>query len=194
MVFRTLMFSTLLFILFITGCSDKTFFAENGELTFPKNIRINQIQVLGTHNSYSLPADQRVLEYLEPNYEQMSSGYFKNLSEEEKKIITPDMVQGTYPTLKEAVLANNWPRLSESLGKFVFLSLSSTVRTRADIDTYKAKINDKTRAEAAFNNGAQIVSTDYFKPGNSYGTEHFVELPSKKPVKINPLFSTNNHK
>jgi len=404
MKFRTLKLnSVILFIFFIAGCSDKTFIAENGELAFPEDTRINQIQVLGTHNSYSLPADQRVLDYLEPIYKQMSAGYFENLSEDEKKkylefhpnkvtltevlsydhpdfkeqldqgirsleidvyydptgdrfthpasyqllkqkgednflpydvealkepgfkvlhipdidfrthyttfkqaltelknwseknpshvpifimieakdkgiplfpnssevlpfdkeafkrldeeivsvigkekVITPDMVQGNFSTLKDAVLANNWPKVSESLGKFVFLLLPSTaglsdenaytdhsklqgkimfvqsksddeyaafllldnaiqrkaeieeavkmgylVRTRADIDTYEAKINDKKRATAAFNSGAQVVSTDYFKPGNAYGTEYFVELPSGKPARINPLFFTD---
>lgn len=404
MIFKTLILNTLtIIVLSIAGCSDKTFFAENGEIIFPENIRINQIQVLGTHNSYSLPVDSRVLEYLTPIYEQMSSGYLENLTEEEKKkylefhpnkvkltealsyhhpafkeqldkgirsleidvyydptgdrfthpssyqllkqkgeenflpydiealkepvfkvmhipdidfrthyatleqallelknwsevnsthvpifimieakdkgiplfpnsaevlpfdktafeqldaaivsamgkekLITPDMVQGTYPTLKGAVLANNWPKLSESLGKFVFLLLPSTaglseenayadntqlsekvmfvqsnpddefgafllldnaiqrkseiekavkmgylVRTRADIDTYEAKVNDKKRAETAFKSGAQVVSTDYFKPGNFYGTDYFVELPSGKPAIINPLFSAD---
>lgn len=402
MIFKTLILNTLIiFVLSITGCSDRTFFAENGEIVFPENIRINQIQVLGTHNSYSLPVDPKVLEYFEPIFEQMNSGYLENLSEVERerflefhpnkvtlsetlsynhpdfkeqldygirsleidvyydptgerfinpasyqflkqkgesdflsfdtealkkpgfkvmhipdidfrthyatleqallelknwsevnpthvpifimieakdkgiplfpnsvevlpfdknafeqlddaivsvmgreKLITPDMVQGTYPTLKEAVLANNWPKLSESLGKFVFLLLPSTaglseenaytghtqlrgkimfvqskpddeygafllldnaiqrkseiekavkmgylVRTRADIDTYEAKVNDKKRAETAFKSGAQVVSTDYFKPGNFYGTDYVVELPSRKPAIINPLFS-----
>lgn len=36
------------------------------------------------------------------------------------KLIVPDDVQGRFPTLREAVLANNWPRLEESRGKFLF--------------------------------------------------------------------------
>lgn len=36
------------------------------------------------------------------------------------KLITPDDVQGRYPTLREAVLANNWPTLEASRGKFLF--------------------------------------------------------------------------
>jgi hypothetical protein len=62
------------------------------------------------------------------------------------------------------------------------------VRTRADIDTYEAKMNDHTRAKAAFKSGAQVVSTDYFKPGNFYATEYYVSMPNGKPVRINPLF------
>jgi hypothetical protein len=35
-------------------------------------------------------------------------------------LITPDDVQGAYPTLREAVLAGNWPTLGASRGKFLF--------------------------------------------------------------------------
>ena len=36
------------------------------------------------------------------------------------RLITPDTVQGTYPTLREAVLANNWPTLGEARGRVLF--------------------------------------------------------------------------
>lgn len=36
------------------------------------------------------------------------------------KLITPDEVQGTYPTLREGVLAGNWPSLAASRGRFLF--------------------------------------------------------------------------
>lgn len=36
------------------------------------------------------------------------------------KLVTPDDVQGKYPTLRDAVLANNWPTLASSRGKFLF--------------------------------------------------------------------------
>lgn len=36
------------------------------------------------------------------------------------KLITPDDVQGRYPTLREAVLANNWPSLDKARGRFLF--------------------------------------------------------------------------
>ncbi|MEO0897845.1 MAG: Ca2+-dependent phosphoinositide-specific phospholipase C [Bacteroidota bacterium] len=62
------------------------------------------------------------------------------------------------------------------------------VRSRSDIETYEAKVNDKKRAEAAFTSGAQIISTDFFKPGNPYGTEYYVELPGKGVVRMNPVF------
>ncbi len=51
------------------------------------------------------------------------------------------------------------------------------VRTRTDIDTYEAKVNDRTRADAAFATNAQIVSTDFEQSGNGYGTPYVVQLP-----------------
>lgn len=43
----------------------------------------------------------------------------KNLGED--KLITPDMVRGSYKTLEEAVLNGNWPDLKHAKGKFFFL-------------------------------------------------------------------------
>ena len=37
------------------------------------------------------------------------------------KIITPDQIRGSYSTLEEAVLADNWPTIGESRGKFIFV-------------------------------------------------------------------------
>jgi hypothetical protein len=36
------------------------------------------------------------------------------------EVITPDRVQGGYPTLRDAVLADNWPRLKDARGKVFF--------------------------------------------------------------------------
>lgn len=160
-----------------------------------------------------------------------------------EKIITPDDVRGTFSTLEEAILMQNWPSLAESKGKFVFMILPSAggsgrnlayleghpvlenrmmfiqsepgkpysafilldnsivrkteiqelvkkgylVRTRSDIETYEAKVNDYTRAQAAFESGAQVISTDFFKPGNIYGTNYIVKLPGGKSFRKNPV-------
>lgn len=127
----------------------------------------------------------------------------------EDKLITPDLVRGTHPTLEAAVLAGNWPKLSEARGKIflaiheqgrlrdLYLENSPTlegrpcfirsepgapysafivadgpndpkipgwvragyyIRTRADSGAAKGI---DARAQAAFDCGAQIVSTDY---------------------------------
>ena len=38
-----------------------------------------------------------------------------------KNLITPDQVRGSYSTLEEAVLKQNWPKLQEAKGKFIFI-------------------------------------------------------------------------
>lgn len=159
------------------------------------------------------------------------------------KLITPDDVRGDFKSLEEAILAKNWPTVKESLGKFIFLLLPSAagmssengyiknhpilenrimfvqseigqphaafllldnslirkkdiqdavkkgylVRTRSDIETYEAKVNDMSRAKAAFESGAQIISTDFFKEGNTYGTDYRVKMPNEKPLRLNPI-------
>jgi hypothetical protein len=60
------------------------------------------------------------------------------------------------------------------------------VRSRADIETWEARVNDMTRASATFASGAQIVSTDYIRPGNAYGTPYVVSLPGGGPARIRP--------
>ena len=62
------------------------------------------------------------------------------------------------------------------------------VRTRADIETYEAKINDFSRAKKAISSGAQIISTDFYKQGNSYGTSYKVSFPGNKTWRLNPIF------
>lgn len=64
------------------------------------------------------------------------------------------------------------------------------IRTRSDIEAYEAKVNDMTRAEAAFASGAQIVSTDFERPGNAFGTPYVVRLPGGGVVRPSPLLSS----
>ena len=158
------------------------------------------------------------------------------------RIVTPDMVHGTYPTLEAGVKAGNWPKLKDARGKFVFLLLTALdtnglsgyvgghpnlegraafleskpgqnygafllmdnatlrakeipelvrqgylVRARADIETWEAKANDPSRATQALASGAQIVSTDFYKPGNAYGTDYVVRLPGGGAMRCNPV-------
>ena len=157
------------------------------------------------------------------------------------RIITPDDVRGTYPTLNAAVRAKAWPTLSAARGKMLFLLLTANgpggaadyvadhpslkgrvaflrsepgedhaafllmdnalvrfdeikkrvaegylVRTRSDIETYEAKVNDRRRADAAFASGAQIVSTDFERPGNAYGTPYVIQLPGGEAARRVP--------
>ncbi|WP_313001096.1 hypothetical protein [Chryseobacterium gleum] len=49
-----------------------------------QNVRINQLQILGTHNSYAQPADPRVLELVTPIIKGMMQKYSSMMSEEQK--------------------------------------------------------------------------------------------------------------
>jgi hypothetical protein len=164
------------------------------------------------------------------------------------KLITPDDVRGNYTSLEQAVLAQNYPTVEASRGKFIFLMLPAIdesmakmywsgrpslegrtmfvrstpgtprsafllldnalmrqeeiqqrvkqgyiVRTRTDIETYEAKVNDYTRANAAFKSGAQVISTDFFRPGNRYGTDYFVQMPNGKVARCNPVNAPCKH-
>lgn len=60
------------------------------------------------------------------------------------------------------------------------------IRTRSDIETYEAKVNDRTRADAAFASGAQVVSTDFEKEGNAFGTGYVVHLPGGGIARCRP--------
>lgn len=163
------------------------------------------------------------------------------------KIITPDDVRGKAATLRDAVLAKQWPTLKDARGKVIFLMLTANgkmgteayveghpslkgrvafltsspnddygafllldnalvrqadikaaveagymVRTRSDIETYEAKVNDMTRAKAAFDSGAQVVSTD-FEPAaaNPYGTGYVVTLPGQEVARCNTVAKTS---
>ncbi|MCX6198158.1 MAG: Ca2+-dependent phosphoinositide-specific phospholipase C [Bacteroidetes bacterium] len=60
------------------------------------------------------------------------------------------------------------------------------VRTRADGDTREARENDSTSRDAAFESGAQIISTDYYKPELRW-SNYRVSFPAGKIVRSNPV-------
>lgn len=157
-----------------------------------------------------------------------------------QRIITPDEVRGNFPTLREAVLAGNWPDLDAARGRVFFAldegpekvrrymdgntslqglpifvnSISEQedhaayftinnpvadqeriraavksgfiVRTRADANTSEARQNSTSRREAAFESGAQYISTDYYVPRLEWNG-YSVKLPGDSPARCNPL-------
>jgi hypothetical protein len=170
--------------------------------------------------------------------EEIKSVFGENLD----KVITPDDVRGNYSTLREAVLAGNWPNLGTARNKvvfimqgaaesdykaghaslqgramFVYASPSSNeaafvilnspvsdkaqimqrvqqgfiVRTRSDSGTTEARTGDYTDMNAAFESGAQIVSTDYYRADPRAGTpgwtDFHVQLPEGGVARINPV-------
>lgn len=62
------------------------------------------------------------------------------------------------------------------------------VRTRSDIDTGEARINDVTRRDAALASGAQIISTDYPFAPNIFANDYVVK-PFPGGSRANPVSS-----
>lgn len=60
------------------------------------------------------------------------------------------------------------------------------VRTRSDAETVEARTNDYTRMKAAFESGAQMISTDYYKPDLRFST-FTVQFPNLETGRVNPV-------
>ncbi len=75
------------------------------------------------------------------------------------RIITPDAVQGKYPTLRDAVLAGNWPLLEASRGKFLFA-----------LDEPPAKVAVYRGARKSLEGRVFFINTDEQSPAAAYLT------------------------
>jgi hypothetical protein len=142
-------------------------------------------------------------------YEKLDQEIFSVLSQ--TNILSPSTLKGNYSSIQKRIQNENWPSLSECLGKIIFilegnnehiyhryayqhpmfvygnstdentafvlrndpighekeiLELTSKfiVRTRSDAGTIEARNNDYRRFNAAWQSGAQIISTDYYMP------------------------------
>ena len=82
-----------------------------------------------------------------------------------EEIITPQMVQGSYPTLREAVTAGNWPKLGAARGKVLFL-----------LDDNKAKVAIYRGARASLEGRTMFVNTDEKSPAAAFTT---IDNPAK---------------
>ena len=66
------------------------------------------------------------------------------------------------------IIVNDAIRDRDSITKWV--REGYMIRTRCDADTYEARIGEYSRQKAAFESGAQILSTDYYRPDERYKT------------------------
>ena len=79
--------------------------------------------LLGDPFTATIPFDKTAVESID---QEIKDVYGENLS----GVMTPDEVRGTYASLNEAVLADNWPRLGDARGKvFFILSTNNEMRT-----------------------------------------------------------------
>ena len=75
------------------------------------------------------------------------------------KLITPDDVQGHYPTLREAVLHDNWPRLGDARGRILFA-----------LDEPPAKVAVYRGARRSLEGRVMFINTDEQSPAAAYLT------------------------
>ncbi|GIV34411.1 MAG: hypothetical protein KatS3mg031_1946 [Chitinophagales bacterium] len=165
-----------------------------------------------------------------------------------EKVITPDDVRDTFPTLRDAITKRGWPTLAESRGKVIFLlnnggtvkdnylqghpglqgrilfvnsgtdqpesafimqnnphdtrielwvTQGFIVRTRADDGTYEARTGDTSKRDRALASGAQLISTDYYRPDPRYltdtaWTDYQVSFAGYAPARLNPVSGPKN--
>jgi hypothetical protein len=89
------------------------------------------------------------------------------------------------------VIANDAVRSEAAIADLV--RRGYIVRTMADGGTVQARSGDETSMRAALRAGAQIVSTDYYRPdprGDTPGsgwTSYQVRLPGGGPARANPV-------
>lgn len=81
------------------------------------------------------------------------------------QLITPDNVQGRYPTLREAVLADNWPTLAAARGKILFA-----------LDESPEKVAIYRGQRSSLQGRVAFINTDEQSPAAAYLTlNHPVE-------------------
>jgi hypothetical protein len=67
------------------------------------------------------------------------------------------------------------------------LAAGMLVRTRSDADLLEGREGDTTRATQAFASGAQVVSTDFFRPSPEVGGDFVVRVPKGVVARCNPV-------
>jgi hypothetical protein len=107
-----------------------------------------------------------------------------------------------HPTLEDRVLFTNaepgqpdagFVKVNDSRGNVERISQlvadGYVVRTRSDSDTIEAREGDTSARDAAFESGAQWVSTDYPVPeyAEPFGTGYVVEIPGGTVARCNPI-------
>lgn len=144
------------------------------------SLRLNDLQVLGSHNSYKAAIDTSLMQILR-----------------QRRPETARALDHAYPPLREQL---EYGLRSLELDVFhdpkggryaphglQLVEAGYMVRTRADANTIEARTGETRRREAAFASGAHVVSTDYYRPDSTMGTGYQVSLPGGEPGRCNPL-------
>lgn len=141
--------------------------AQDPRTWIDAHIRINQIQTLGSHNSYKQAIDPSLMKILSI----ADSATARSLD------------YAHLPLAKQL-----------DLGMRKLVQAGYMVRTRSDSGTREARSNDTQRFLAALQSGAQVISTDYYLPDPALGTGFQVRLPEGAVARLNPISWVGNRK
>jgi hypothetical protein len=115
------------------------------------------IMINAKQDASSLPGGTGALPFDEAAFDNFDHEVRRVLSPE--KLITPDDVQGRYPTLRDAVRAGNWPTLAQARGKIWF----ALDEGPAVVATYRGK-------RRSLEGRVMFINTDEKSPAAAYMT------------------------
>ena len=180
-------------------------------------LRLNHVQVVGTHNSYHAAPEPAILKAIGDHAASLDYTHrplpyqLETLRESRGKILFAmdnagaprDAYLAGHPSLKGRVLfvsvearhpAAAFMKLNDATGPAADRIAAAVrngfiVRTRSDEPGREAVTGDTTRRDSAFRSGAQYVSTDYPEPSPyASGKGYVVNLPGGVPVaRCNPV-------
>lgn len=130
-----------------------------------------------------------------PELKDAKGKFFFLLDDSNKKMEL--YIQG-HPSLKNRVLfVNAKPGTPEAAAMFrndpddpeipKLVQAGYIIRTRADADTKEARANDYSRFENAENSGAQIITTDYYRPSTFFKSAYQIRFQDGGYVRNNPV-------
>jgi hypothetical protein len=139
--------------------------------------------------------EEAVLKGNWPTLKEAKGKFFFILDNSDKK---RDLYMQGHPSLKgRVVFVNAAPGTPEAAAMFRnnpedksipdLVKKGYIIRTRADADTREARKNDYTHFTDAKNSGAQIITTDYYKPSSFFNSSYHVKFDDGTYVRVNPV-------
>lgn len=139
--------------------------------------------------------EEAVLKGNWPSLKQAKGKFFFILDNSDKK---RDLYMQGHPSLKgRLVFVNAEPGTPEAAALFrnnpedpaipELVRKGYIIRTRADADTKEARANDYTHFKKAQTSGAQIITTDYYKPSIFFNSPYHIVFGDSTYVRINPI-------
>ena len=142
--------------------------------------------------------EEAVLKGNWPTLKDAKGKFFFILDNSDKK---RDLYMQGHPSLKgRVVFVNAQPGTPEAAAMFrnnpedkaipELVKKGYIIRTRADADTKEARKNDYTHFTDAKNSGAQIITTDYYKPSAFFNSPYHIKFDDGTYVRVNPVIGT----